>query len=104
MMLFDGGGEEAAQPDAVAAHDGRLLLAVIVQEVGSDNLAVDRAQFEDVANLYASFSGEFGIAFDAGLALLDKGNVGDDIGLEVARVVHVLQMLVAHHQFLVEWV
>ena len=45
------GGQNALQPDAVAAHDRRHFLAVLVEHARAHRLGVLVAQLEDVADL-----------------------------------------------------
>lgn len=48
---LDGGGEDALDADAVAAHDGGDLFAVAVEDRGSHGLRVFASKLEDVADL-----------------------------------------------------
>src|SRR4051794_5294972 len=49
--LLDERGHHARRPDALAAHDERLLLTVLVEERGAERLGVARVELEDVAHL-----------------------------------------------------
>jgi hypothetical protein len=82
---FDGGGEDALDADAVAAHDGGGLFAVAVEDGGAHGFGVLVAELEDVADL-DGFADAQGLAADGvGLALVDVADVGDEGGLEVAH-------------------
>ena len=48
---LDGGGEDALDADAVAAHDGHDLLAVAVEDGAPMDFGVLVAELEDVADL-----------------------------------------------------
>ncbi len=82
---FDGGGEDALDADAVAAHDGGDLLAVAVEDRGSHGLGVFVAELEDVADFYSFTEAEGGAVDGAAFALEDVADVGDEGGLEVAQ-------------------
>src|SRR3954465_12296865 len=51
VALLDERGHHARRPDAVAAHDERLLLTVLVEERRAERLREARLELEDVAHL-----------------------------------------------------
>ena len=51
VMLLDDRRHRPRRADAVAAHDERLLLAVLVEERRAERDGVERAELEDVAEL-----------------------------------------------------
>ncbi len=81
---LDGGGEDALDADAVAAHDGRDFLAVAVEDGGSHGLGVLVAELEDVADLDGLAEAQRLAADGVELAFVDVADVGDEGGLEVA--------------------
>lgn len=94
VVLLDGGGHRAADADAVAAHDERLLFTVLIEERRAHGLAVLRAEREDLAGLDAARHLERCAAVRARVALFDHAQVGDDDGIliEVALRIDVLVM------------
>ena len=66
VVLLDGRGDDARDADAVAAHLGRLLLAVDVEEGHAHGLRVLRAEEEDVADLDAPVALEVAARRSAG--------------------------------------
>ena len=83
---LDGGGEDALDADAVAAHDGRDLFAVAVEDGGAHGLGVLVAELEDVADLDGFAEAQVAAPpMGSGLAFVDVADVGDEGGLEVAR-------------------
>ena len=68
VVRLDRAGEDAPDADAVAAHDGGLLLAVLVGELRLHRLGVDGAELEDVAHLDAALRLERAAAVRAGVA------------------------------------
>ena len=76
VVLLHDGSERAGHTNAVAAHDERLLLAVLVHKGGTHGLGILGAQLEDLRDLDATGSGERLAAVRAGVA----GDNGDQIG------------------------
>src|ERR1700731_2551245 len=66
---LDGGGQDALDADAVAAHGGGGLLAVAVEDRGSHGGGVLAAELEDVADLDRLAELKRGAAGGAALAL-----------------------------------
>ena len=76
VVLLHDGSERARHTNAVAAHDERLLLAVLVHKGGTHGLGILGAQLEDLRDLDSAGSGERLAAVRAGVA----GDNGDQIG------------------------
>ena len=76
VVLLHDGSERAGHTNAVAAHDERLLLAVLVHKGGTHGLGILGAQLEDLRDLDAAGSGERLAAVRAGVA----GDNADQIG------------------------
>ena len=75
VVLLHNGSKRAGHTNAVATHDERLLLAVLVHKGGTHGLGVLGAQLEDLRDLDAAGSRERLAAVRAGIA----GNDGDQI-------------------------
>ena len=86
IVLLDDGGQRARDAHAVAAHDERLLLAVLVHEGGAHGLGVLRAQLEDLRDLDAAGGREGLAAVRAGVAGDDGHEVGPGVGRKVAAL------------------
>ena len=89
MVLFHDRGDQAGDADAVATHDDRAALALLVEEGRVHLVAVVGAENEDVPAFDAAVELELSIAVGARVAgggLADR----DDLGFEVAAVVDVL--------------
>ena len=83
---LDGGGEDALDTDAVAAHDGGDLFAVAVEDGGSHGLAVYLRPSLKMWPIFDGFAETQGLAADGvEFAFVDVADVGDEGGLEVAR-------------------
>ena len=54
VVLLDGGGGGAPDPDPVATHDGEALLPLGVQKLGAHRLAVLGAEHEHMAHFDAA--------------------------------------------------
>ena len=76
VVLLHDGSERTGHAHAVATHDKRLLLAVLVHKGGTHGLGVLGAQLEDLGNLDAASSRERLAAVRAGIA----GDDGDQVG------------------------
>ena len=76
VVLLHDGSERTGHAHAVATHDERLLLAVLVHKGGTHGLGVLGAQLEDLGDLDAAGSRERLAAVRAGIA----GNDGDQVG------------------------
>ena len=75
VVLLHDGSKRAGHTNAVATHDERLLLAVLVHKGGTHGLGVLGAQLEHLRDLDAAGSRERLAAVRAGIA----GNDGDQI-------------------------
>ena len=93
-VLLDARGQDALHADAVAAHDRRHFLAVLVEHARAHRLRVLVAQLEDVADLdrFADFQRLRRIR--AAFALDRVAQVGRDRRLEVAARRDVAQVIV----------
>ncbi len=81
---LDGGGEDALDADAVAAHDGGDFFAVAIEDGGSHGLRVLVAKLEDMTDL-DRFAQAQRLASDRiEFAFGDIADVGDQRGFEVA--------------------
>ena len=76
VVLLHDGSERAGHTNAVAAHDERLLLAILVHKGGAHGLGILSAQLEDLRDLDTAGSGERLTAVRAGIA----GNDGHQVG------------------------
>src|SRR6266571_2072081 len=70
VVLLDDGRHGPRRPDAVAAHDERLLLAVLVQKRRLERRRVVRLKLEDVADLDRSLKVKSAAAPRTGVSLL----------------------------------
>src|SRR4029450_8838569 len=77
VMLFDDRGHHPAGPDAVAAAQKRFLLAVFVEEGGSERLRVERPKVEDGADLDRCLEGGGATATGAAVPLARLAQVGE---------------------------
>ena len=64
------------------------------RKVQPRRIRVARAEFEDIAHFHAACHPQWTAAFRAGVSLIRRGDVGDDIGGVIARVVGVEQVVV----------
>ena len=80
-----------AGPDAVAAADERLLLAVLVEEGRAERLRVARPELEDVPDLDRRLEAQRAAAVRARVALARLAEVGE-ARLEVAAVLDAAQV------------
>ena len=76
VVLLHDGSERAGHTHAVATHDKRLLLAVLVHKGGTHGLGILGAQLEHLGDLDTASSGERLAAVRAGIA----GDDGDQVG------------------------
>src|SRR5262249_34922398 len=74
--LLNDGLQRASDPDAIAAHDRRLLFAGFIQEEGFELLGIICAELEDMPNFYGSLDLERFAAFHARLTRLDQSQIG----------------------------
>ena len=87
-MLLDGRRHRSADADAVAAHEERLLLAVLIKEGRAERLAVLRAELEDLSRLDASRDLNGRTAMRARIARRHQADIcGEDIR-EIAHGIH----------------
>ena len=83
VVLLDDGGQGAGHAHAVAAHDERLLLAVLVHKGGVHGAGVLVAKLEHLRDLDAARALELHAALRAAVAGLDGDDVGPLVDLEV---------------------
>ena len=86
VVLLDDAGHVPADPDAVRAHDDGMRDAVLAEVGRADGVGELRPELEDVADLDPVAEDDRLPARRAGIALLRVGDVGDDVGREVAAV------------------
>ena len=91
VALLDDRCHRAREADAVATHEQRLLLAVLVEEARVERLGVLGAELEDVADLDCRGEGERAAAVRADIALSGFAHVGE-LRLEVASGLDPAQM------------
>src|SRR6185312_7374958 len=84
VTLLDGGGDDAADPDAVAAHGHQLGLAALVDHRGVERLGVFPAELEHVAHLDPPRHVEHAVAVGRGVALEHVAQVGNAVDACVA--------------------
>ena len=85
---FDGGDEDSADADAVAAHDHGVALAFVVEEFGVERFGVFRAELEDVADLDAAAGFEdAAVVVGRGIAGGGVADVGDGDFLRIGELV-----------------
>ena len=89
VVFFNNAGKEAADADAIGAHDDGGGFAILTEVGGAEGVCVASAEFEDVADFDTTGGAEFATAFDAGATGFGDGDVCDDVGFEVAAVVDV---------------
>ena len=76
VVLLHDGSKRAGHTNAVATHDKRLLLAVLIHKGGTHGLGILGAQLEDLGDLDTASSGEGLAAVWARIA----GHDGDQVG------------------------
>ena len=76
VVLLHDGSKRARHANAVATHDKRLLLAVLVHKGGTHGLGILGAQLEDLGNLDTAGSRKRLAAMRAGIT----GNDGNQVG------------------------
>ncbi len=91
---LDGGGKDALDADAVAAHDGHDFFAFAIEDGGSHGLRVFVAELEDVADLDGFADLERLAAGDVQVAFVDVADVGDARPGEVAAWRDVAEVVV----------
>ena len=93
MMRLGYAGEQAAHADAVGTHDDRFCLPVLVEECTAKGVRVTRAEFEDVAYFHTTLCPQWTSTFRAGMAFIGSGDVSDDMGLVIAGIVGIEQVI-----------
>ena len=83
VVLLDDGSQSTRHAHAVAAHDERLLLAVLVHERGAHGARVLVAKLEHLRHLDAARTLQLQAALRAAVAGLDGDDVGPFVNLEV---------------------
>ncbi len=76
VVLLHDGSKRAGHTNAVATHDKRLLLAVLIHKGGTHGRGILGAQLEDLGDLDTASSGEGLAAVWARIA----GHDGDQVG------------------------
>ena len=84
VVLLHDGSKRAGHAHAVATHDKRLLLAVLVHKGGAHGLGILGTQLEDLRDLDAASSREQLAAVRAGIAGNDGYQVGPLVDGKVA--------------------
>lgn len=84
VVLLHDGSKRAGHTNAVATHDKRLLLAVLVHKGGAHGLGILGTQLEDLRDLDAASSRERLAAVRAGIAGNDGYQVGPLVDGKVA--------------------
>ena len=84
VVLLHDGSKRAGHAHAVATHDKRLLLAVLVHKGGAHGLGILGAQLEHLGDLDAAGSRERLAAVRAGIAGYDGDQVGPLIDSKIA--------------------
>ncbi len=94
--LLNGGGENALDADAIAAHDGGDFLAVDVEDARAHGLRVLVTELEDVADFNGFADDEFAgtVAFGAGFTLIDAADVRKQSPVKIAQWSDIAQMVV----------
>src|SRR3954452_7422028 len=85
VALLHHGGHHASRPDAVGAHDQRLLLPVVVEEGRPQRRRVARVELEDVADLDRRLEAQCAAARRATIAFARDADVGEP-RLEIAAL------------------
>src|SRR4029453_9793857 len=75
VVLLDDRRHRAPRPDSVAAHDQRLLLAVLVEEGRLERGGIMCLELEDVTDLDGGLEAERAAAVRAGVAFPHLPNV-----------------------------
>ena len=86
VVLLDDGSHRAGDAHAVAAHDERVLHAVLVVEGGAHGLGVAGAQLEHLGNLDAAGTRKRQAAVGAAVAGLHDAQVGPFVHREIAAL------------------
>ena len=86
VMLLDDGSHRAGDAHAVAAHDERVLHAVLVVEGGTHSLGVAGAQLEHLGNLDAAGTRKRQTAIGAAVTGLHDAQVGPFVHHEIAAL------------------
>ena len=94
VIGLDQRGQDAVDSDAVAAHDDRVQLLLVVEEVGPQRLGVFRTQLEDMARLDGMSQGQHGAAARARVVVDRIAKVGELVDLEIAPKIHACQVRV----------
>ena len=91
VVLLHDRGHRPCRPDAVAPHDERLLLPVLVEERRAEPHRVERPQLEDVAELDRRLLEKLAVALRTRVAGICLPDVGED-RVVVASGLHTAQM------------
>ena len=89
VVLLDGGRQQPADANAVAAHNDRLLLAGVVKIQRAQGFTVESPQLENVADLDAPGRLQSAAALGAKLAGLGQGDVGQQVNRKIPGIVGV---------------
>jgi hypothetical protein len=89
VALLDGGCNGSPDSNTVTSHHCRLFIPVGIQEDRFHRLGVFCSQEKNLPNLNSSRKGKRLLAYATAVALLGKSKVGQHLGLEIQRIVHV---------------
>ena len=90
---FDDTGYHAVDTNAVAPHNHRMRLAILVQDIGIGRSRIFRSQLEDISDLDPSLATQSSAARRARHPFLDSNQIGHDVRFEIAAHVHILKMI-----------
>src|SRR5690606_16880065 len=93
VVLVDGGCDDAADADAVTAHDHGLFAAFLAEYLRAHGLAVLGAELEDVANLYAATDFQSALAVRARISAHHIADVLDAAGGAVTSPIDTGEMM-----------
>jgi hypothetical protein len=94
VILFDGGGEDALDADAVTAHDGRDFFAVAVENASAHGVGILVAEFEDVSDFDGGVDAERRATVGAGFSGGNGAEVDVGGGVEVLSGRQMLDVVV----------
>ena len=94
VVLLDGGGQDALDADAIAAHDGRDFLAVAVEHARAHGFGIFVAELEDVADFDGGIDAQRSAAVRTAFAGGHAAQVDVGGGLEVSPGRDVLDVIV----------
>ena len=92
MVLFDRRRHDPRDPDAVAAHEHRLRLTLLIEHGGMHGLAVQLSQLENMAYLDAARDLQRSAAAGAGVAALRIADIDGVRSFQVAPPVRAAEV------------